>query len=419
MYDAQSRLVGKVDELGITTSSFEYDAAGNARLSKRAGDVNLVTVDRGPVAPDGSVALTVTDRGVTSTMNYGLAADRLVMMSQTNPAGAGCSAATLSRGYDANANPIREDSFGGNRSCRSYDPARNLKAVEVEGLDQAADCSAVVSSGASLPVGATKYTYEWHPDFPTATRIASPKVISTLVYNGQPDPTNGGTIASCAPAGATLPDGNPIAVLCKAQDVATLDESGASGFASATDSSAPARTTSFTYNANGQLVSKIDARGAATSFSYYPATTASVTLGDLSAITPPKGLGSSFSAYNKNGFVLNASDSNGLATALTYDALNRVKSVAVGNLTVSYQYDDKGRMVGMNGASGEQATLVYDDADRLIRVTDKFGNVIKYILDPASNTVREEYVDPSGTLRRWLERGFDGLNRLSRIKGAQ
>jgi YD repeat-containing protein len=60
--------------------------------------------------------------------------------------------------------------------------------------------------------------------------VAEPGRLTTSIYNGQPDPFNGGQAASCAPANATFPGGQPIAVLCKEVSQATFDANGARGF---------------------------------------------------------------------------------------------------------------------------------------------------------------------------------------------
>ena len=118
--------------------------------------------------------------------------------------------------------------------CYAYDMGvRNLELVRVEGLSQYANCSTYVASQSSLSVGARKVSSQWHPDWRLESKVAEPGRITTSVYNGQPDPFNGNAIASCAASTALLPDGKPIAVLCKRVQQATTDVDGHLGFTAA------------------------------------------------------------------------------------------------------------------------------------------------------------------------------------------
>ena len=114
----------------------------------------------------------------------------------------------------------------------------------------------------------------WHPDWRLKVGVAEPKRVTKWVYNGQPDPSAGGTVASCAPA-AALVDGKPIAVVCKKIEQATTDENGASGFSATPVGSA--RVWTYTYNQWGQVLTATGPRGNVDSGSanYAPDTTTS------------------------------------------------------------------------------------------------------------------------------------------------
>ncbi|RYZ43467.1 MAG: hypothetical protein EOP49_27870, partial [Sphingobacteriales bacterium] len=159
----------------------------------------------------------------------------------SQPAGAGCGASSKSAGYDNLGNMTSQDDFNGRRVCYGYDE-RNQVTSRIEGLNggnAGTACSAALNapSFATLPTEARKISTQWHPDWKLETRRAEPKKLTTWVYNGQPDPFNGNQIANCtSPSyGATvvdpLPDGKPIAVLCKQVEQATLDANGSQGFA--------------------------------------------------------------------------------------------------------------------------------------------------------------------------------------------
>ena len=107
--------------------------------------------------------------------------------------------------YDAAGNLTSKDDFTNQRTCYANDLVRNLESARVEGLANTVDCTTVTSAGAVLPANSRKTSSQWHPDWRLQTRVAEPGRITTLVYNGQSDPTAGGAVASCAPASALLP----------------------------------------------------------------------------------------------------------------------------------------------------------------------------------------------------------------------
>ena len=94
------------------------------------------------------------------------------------------------------------------------------------------------------PRGSRKTSTQWHPDWRLASKVAEPGQDHHQVYNGQPDPFNANAIASCAPASALLPDGKPIAVLCKTVEQATTDADGALGFSATLQAAWPTANSS-------------------------------------------------------------------------------------------------------------------------------------------------------------------------------
>jgi len=157
------------------------------------------------------------------------------------------------------ANVASRTDFNGSKSCYANDLTRNLETARVEGLAAATACPADAST--YVPAANTpqrKILTQWHPDWRLEVRRAEPKKITTSVYNGQPDPTAGGVVVSCAPSTA-LVDGKPIAVLCKLVEQATSDASGAQGFA-ATVVGSP-RVWTYSYNGYGQTLTSTGPRG--------------------------------------------------------------------------------------------------------------------------------------------------------------
>ncbi|WP_457336045.1 LamG-like jellyroll fold domain-containing protein [Rhizobacter sp. P5_C2] len=253
LYEAPAQawaLTGLVDEKARRMSTYSYDADGLATGTELAGGVDRYRVSY-DVAPRWRVTETFdaaqsvlrvdhewqAPQGVTVTLpqggntQLGTSVVRGVprLTSRSQAAGSGCGASTSTSVLDANGNAASRDDFNGGRTCYAYDMARNLESASVEGLGTGASCAAVVGSGAALPTGARKTSTQWHPDWPLVAARSGPRELQINVYNGQRDPVTG-SLADCAD-GAQLPDGKPIAVLCKRTDLATTDADGSQALA--------------------------------------------------------------------------------------------------------------------------------------------------------------------------------------------
>jgi YD repeat-containing protein len=244
-------LTGIVPEDGQRLSRYAYDTQGRAVSTELAGSVGRYALSYGS-PPSWSITETFDSyhdviwrehrwalpTGASMTMpsgtradyGFGMAAGVPRLNSQSQAAGSGCAASTNAQTNDANGNKLSADDFNGHRACYVSDLSRNLELVRVEGLANTAACGTYTATNAILPSGSRKVSTLWHPEWRLQTRIAEPGKLTTSVYNGQPDPFNAGATASCAPSTALLPDGKPIAVLCKQVDQATTDVAGAKGF---------------------------------------------------------------------------------------------------------------------------------------------------------------------------------------------
>jgi YD repeat-containing protein len=399
-------IYGIVDESGNRYSTYTYDGS-YAVATELAGGVNKWTSD----------GTSLTDPlGTTLRNSYNAVEGMSVLTSVYQPAGSGSASANKSYYYDSNSNVTTMYDFTGNRSCYAYDLTRNLETTRVEGLTpQQTTCATVTPAGASLPAGVRKISTEWHPDWRIAVHEASPRRLTTSVYHGQPDPFAGGAIASCAPADALLPDGKPIAVVCKRVEQATTDANGASGFSATLQAGVPARTWQWTYNRWGQVLTEDGPRtdvADTTSYAYYADTTAEHMLGDLQSITNAAGQVTQFTKYNAHGQLLESVDAKGVTTTHTYDLRLRRTSTSVGGRTTSYSYEPTGDLKRVTQPDGSWIEHSYDDARRLTAVADQAGNRIEYTLDNAGNRLQENIKDPGGALQRSITRSFDGLGRV-------
>ena len=430
---------GVIDEANKRFSTFTYDSAGRAVATEHAGGVEAHSVTYGQppelgttrsfdavnqrwitryafTQPSGVTVTgpngTVTEVAATQVANYNVP----TMFSQ--PGGAGCAPSTSTQGFDSTGNLAWRNDFNGNRTCYASDQIRNLEASRVEGLGAASACDTVLPANASLPAGARKISTTWHPAWRKQIQVAEPRRRTTYVYNGQPDPFNGGSTASCAPAIATLPDGSPIAVLCKQVEQATTDGNGALGLSATVDSTVPVRVQRWTYNQYGQVLTAIDPLSNTTTNSYYTDTTTDHTQGDLATVTNALNqVIASYTKYNPAGQWLERIDANGVATTRTFDARLRPTSTTTAGATVSFDYWPTGLIKQITMPDASTVLYGYDDAHRLTSVSDALGNSITYTLDNNGTRTSEEIKDPTGRLARTLMRVPDALNRIQQVTG--
>ena len=443
-------LTGVIDENNSRLSTFGYDSAGRAISTERAGGVNRFSVSYGtpPAMAISQVydpATLITDRyhdwqapaGVTLATPNGQTADlgatlvlgAPVMTSISQPAGSGCAAATSASTYDVSGNVISKDDFSGQRTCYAYD-TKNRETVRVEGLSSTANCATVLPANASLPLDSRKTETNWHPDWHLPVKVSQPLSITSLIYHGQPDPTNSGMVANCSTAIA-LPNGKPLPLVCKQVVQATTDADGHFGLTATLDTGVAQRVSRFTYDVAGRMLTKTDSLNRTTTYTYYSATSFTGlapneighTAGDLQSITNAAGHVTTFNEYDLAGRVKKMTDPKGVVTDTVYTPRGWIASTTVtppGGLarTTTYTYDNAGQLTGVVMPDATTLSYSYDAAHRLTGVTDTKGNTVTYTLNNMGNKVGEQVKDPQGNLQRNITRVYDALNRVQQTTGA-
>jgi YD repeat-containing protein len=410
-------LTGIYDENSSRYSHYTYEANGYATATELANGVNHYSVSRSSDIYGMSNYVAVTDpNGITYNRQYlaiGGAAKRVAKWCTNCPTQTVAEYLT----FDVSGNVVSSTDNYYHTTCYAYD-LRNLESKRVEGLPGNFNCTNALSSPpAPTQANPTRVvSTQWHPDWRLEAKRADAKKLATWVYNGQPDPSAGSAVASCAPSSALLPDGKPIAVLCKKIEQATTDATGASGF-SATVSGSP-RTWTWTYNQYGQVLTAKGPRTDAndtTTYTYYGDTTTDHTLGDLASVINAAGHVTQYTRYDKNGRPLTSIDPNGVVTTLSYSPRGWLTSRQVGTELTTYYYDAGGQLKKVTLPDGSWLGNDYDGAHRLTSSYDNQGNRVTYTLDNAGNRTKEDVTDPTGALVRTQTRIYDALSRLQNV----
>src|SRR5581483_7183194 len=291
-------LTGIIDENAGRFATFDYDTQGRVVSTQHANGAELVTLDyTSPYA-----TTTVTD-AFSVARSYGWTTS-LGVVKLTSITGSACpTCGPAAQTLDANGNVASRTDWNGNRTNYTFDLARNLETLRVEGL---------TSSGGTTPQTRT-ITTAWDTNFRLPTQIAEPLRIITNTFDS--DGTH------CGARGA----------LCSKTIQATSDTNGSLGF-SATPTGTP-RTWTYTYNTNGSVLTVNGPRtdvSDVTTYTYYADNDSDLgKRGNVATITNALGHLTSITAYNAHGQPLTIVDPNGLTTTLTYDERQRLKTRAV------------------------------------------------------------------------------------------
>jgi YD repeat-containing protein len=399
-------LTGIIDENGTRYASWTYDAQGRATSSEHGSfgsGIDKVRLSYGTPDANGKSTNTITDpHGNIRDYNF---TTILGIVKNTGITGQPCNGCSVAIVYDVEGNIASRNDFKGNTTCYAYDLTRNLETFRLEGVAPGATCPADLA--VYVPSTATgsverKISTQWHATYRLPTDIAEPLRIISHTYDTQ---------------------GNLLTRTLHA----TTDTTGGAG-QSAIASGTP-RTTTYTYNSTGQVLTADGSRtdvNDTTTYAYYPlnatcsGNSAIGCRGQLKSVTNALGHITTFGNYDANGRARNITDPNGLSTDLVYDPRGRLTSRTSGGETTGYTYDGVGQLktVTPPGASSAAFTYTYDAAHRLTDITDGLGNTIHYTLDAMGNRTQEQTFDSAGNVIQTHSREFDALNRLWKDIGA-
>lgn len=365
---AWTLLTGIADEVTpgnvVRYGTYAYDVQGRPVSTSHPNDVDKYTFNY--------TNNTVTDPlGAQRSYGFGTTArNRLVQtgISQTF----GSTKVWAEESYDANGNLKSSYDFKGVRTWRTFDQIRNLELTRVDGLD--------------TPAYARTTTTSWHENYALPLKVAEPRRITTYTYDAT---------------------GNALTRTVQA----TTDASGAQGLTGAVTGSP--RTWTYTYNALGQVLT---AKGPRTDVNDTTTYTYDAQ-GNLASVTNALGHVTTLSNYDAHGRAGRITDPNGRITDVNYTARGWLSSTTTGSATTSYTYDYVGQLTRVTLPDGSTVNYGYDEARRLVTVSDALGNSIGYTLDKLGNRTGEDVRDVGGTLARQVARVFDNLGRLQQQTG--
>jgi RHS repeat-associated protein len=174
------------------------------------------------------------------------------------------------------------------------------------------------------------------------------------------------------------------------------------------------RVWTYTYDSNNRLLTENGPRTDVTdltTYTYYTCTTGG-RCGRLQTIKNALNQITTFNTYNAHGQPLTITDPNGVVTTLTYDFMTRLTSVLRAGETTTITYHPTGLVQRVTLPDTSYVEYTYDNAHRLTQVADGQGNRIAYTLDSRGNRTAESAYDPSNALSRTRTRVFNAVNQL-------
>lgn len=171
---------------------------------------------------------------------------------------------------------------------------------------------------------------------------------------------------------------------------------------SVTSAVAETYTTSFTYDVNGNVVTRTTPDNATVSYAYDA-------LNKLTGITYPNAGGVSFT-YDANGNRTSMTDASG-TTYYAYDQFNRLAAVQYpGIFPMFYDYDSSGNLTTIVYPDGTVVTYEYDSSNRLWKVIDPNGTTT-YEYDNNTNNLIKKTL-PNGVFTAY---SYDTTKRITDV----
>ena len=423
-------LTSIVDESGVEFATYTYDSNAYPMSSSHVGGVGTVQVATG--LPSNKVGFT-DSLGTLHTFTFRTVANALRVEMETQSC-EGCVARNKSIHYDAAGNIEYVIDFNGNKTTYTYDPLRFMETSRTEAS----------TDGSAYSVKRTIET-DYHPDdyVPAERRTYNANSVlearQQWAYNArgqaiavcQIDPADPVAMSyTCSAAVAPPADAKvqrTVNTYCESSDVSAgicpleglLIQ--ANGPRLPTDPGTNGLDDITTYTYRMQDDPTCASNGACT-----------YRKGDLWKVTNALGQVTETVKYDKAGRPTRIKDANGTLTDMVYHPrgwlTDRIVRFNVSGFpssndaTTHIDYYPTGDVMKVTQPDGAFLAYTYDDAHRLIRITDTLGNTIDYCpggvgsadcLDAAGNRRVEQIKDPGGAIKRSLRRTYNQLGQLT------
>jgi RHS repeat-associated protein len=397
-------LTGITDESGIRYSSTGYDTNNRAWVTLLGGEeystyggANNTQVTYNS---DGTSIITYP-LGITATLGYvQTPSGQNQIASVSQPCGPVCGQKWSARTYDANGYPASSTDFNSNVTTTQYDAYGELN-VEVDASGTTSQRTINTTWNTTLRVPLTRTVLDENGNAVTKT---------AWVYNTMAQP-----LAMCQ-----------------------IDPAKAGSYVCAATGTPPAGVRRWTYTyctavgTNCPLVGLLlTATGSrtdltqTTQYAYYTTSSSSncgtpgaacYQAGDLHTITDAAGHVTTIASYDADGRVTRSTDANGVNTDSTYTPRGWLATRTIGGATTTLTYWPYGAIETITDPDGVITTYLYDNAHRLIKISDSQNESIEYTLDGAGNkTAEQTYSVNPVTLVRSVSRTYNTLGQLTAI----
>ncbi|MBX3443840.1 MAG: RHS repeat protein [Planctomyces sp.] len=179
------------------------------------------------------------------------------------------------------------------------------------------------------------------------------------------------------------------------------------------------RTWTYTYDSLGHVLTVTGPRTDVTATTTY---TYDSTTGNLETVTDALNHVSTIDSYNNRGLPTQMTDPNGMVTTFTYDERGRLLTRTVddggADATTTFGYNAAGLVTSITLPDGYELNYEYDDAHRLTAVENDDGERIEYTLDDAGKITEQDIKNSGGGIVKTQSRTFDIIGRMLTQVGA-
>jgi RHS repeat-associated protein len=161
-------------------------------------------------------------------------------------------------------------------------------------------------------------------------------------------------------------------------------------------------TTTYNYNARGELLSLVDGGGRQTTYGYD-------TLGRTITITNAAGETTRLN-YDSNGNMSQLFDAAGRVVNYAYDAEGNPVKMADALGAIFYSFDPSGNIEAITDGEGNRSAFTYDLNGRMTSRTDVLGQTTSFSYDGAGNLIRR--TDPQNQITTYT---YDAADQLTSI----